>query len=579
MPASIYQLLDDDQKDHYVRLMKVFGKYNCAFDLSRMGAGKTWTAGAMIDGLDLPNVLIICPVSVMRTWNMFFEEHSKIFLDRLAFKSIISYESLRGNISKNSIIGSTTLLADGILESNIVYEKEKKINVYRPTDKLKILCREGLVVVLDEAHRAKNVKTLTCDSVCAVLECLNDFNPENKSKSIMMSGTLFDKKEHVFSISKALGVYKKEDKMVKRVMGNVVHAVVDSLRLFISKHVPEKTSEFDNIVKTRWLEERSKTGSSAAKFSEAVFFDAMINIVIPEVSSVITVEDESENTTTATSPTDSSSASSAASPKKFLNCGILLTKSDTECSKLDETLNQFSDMVSLYTKPKEKKKGPVEDGVVEGVEPSSSDAVKFGHIIKILETIENKKVPHFVEHTKRVLDSGRSAKMVIAFNYKKSIAQFCDAVREQNIVPLKQLRVVTGETTMKARGEAFDSFQSDDSDSCLIIVAITKVIALGVSLDDQTGVYQRYALTSPSYMAIDQHQFIRRFFRKKTKSVANVFFIYARNRSANGDLLEQRLLRNITAKSDVIKKISAAAGDDTTKTVYMSDFAIVEDPI
>ncbi len=597
MALTVFDKLDVKQKIHFGRMAEILDKYNIALDLSRMGAGKTYTAGALVGHLGLPNVMVVCPVSVSRTWEMFFAEHESIFKDKFNSKTIISYEGLRCNMAKGDPVGFKRTSAANILTCEVVFVKGKKKNVFTPTKDFEALCASGMVVVFDEAHRMKNLKTQTSDSVNCVIGCINKIN--NKSKIILLSGTLFDKKEQVFSISRLLGIYKPGDKMCTKTSGSIKHNVVENMRDFIVRHTDaKKVTAFDAIVSDNWNKFLAAgikgTGmTSSAKFSEAVFFDAMIQILIPAVSSVIEVESETMVTPAPASPlstsedcsdtpTSSSTASSStASAGKSLKCGILLAKdfeTEVQRQELKHEVEKFCKLVGFYTRPSSSPKRGRGVVGVPGEEEKPSDSCNFSHIIKILERIEYCKVPNFLHHLKTILAGRTRVKVVVSFNFNQSIKRFHELVVGRNIVPSDQVRVVTGATSSKLRAEAFDSFQSDDKDSAKLIIANTKVISLGVSLDDQTGVYPRYALASPSYMAIDQHQFIRRFYRKNTKSEVNVYFVYSDEKRADssGKLLEEKLLNSISVKSDIIKKISEAAGDDASRTIYMSDFKTVE---
>ena len=130
-------ILKEDQKPHVDRLINILTRTFCAFDMSTMGSGKTYTATKLAKEFDFENVIIICPTSVVSKWITMRRYGMKIY-------DVISYESLRSVKGKDPKHG---LLKRFDEESHTYFE---------PTKLLQDLAEEGLFVIFDEAQRVKN---------------------------------------------------------------------------------------------------------------------------------------------------------------------------------------------------------------------------------------------------------------------------------------------------------------------------------------------------------------------------------------------------------------------------------------
>ena len=81
-------ILNNEQIPHVNKLGNIFKYSPVAFDMSMMGAGKTYTTSFLAHKLGFKNVVIICPATVEAKWKEMETKGLKI-------NKVISYQSLR----------------------------------------------------------------------------------------------------------------------------------------------------------------------------------------------------------------------------------------------------------------------------------------------------------------------------------------------------------------------------------------------------------------------------------------------------------------------------------------------------
>lgn len=215
--------LTDEQIPHVQRLLKIFQKNHVAFDMSIMGAGKTYTTTELAKLAGFKNVVVICPATVEAKWKNMVKFGLNLF-------KVISYQSLR---SRKGCKTNHDLLnrIDGDDEI-----------FFTPTETLERIVSQGTLFVFDEAQNIKNKNDqwLSCKTISTYLL---KYGPN--SRFILLSGTPIDKEEHAINLMNMMGfiragrlyTYNKEERNL-RLQG--AQELIDYCKYINS----EKTAEF-----------------------------------------------------------------------------------------------------------------------------------------------------------------------------------------------------------------------------------------------------------------------------------------------------------------------------------------------
>jgi SNF2 family DNA or RNA helicase len=185
-------VLREHQIPHIKKIKEIFTKHPVAFDMSTMGAGKTYTTSRLAIDMNYENVIIVCPVSVEAKWRSMTKYGVQI-------KQVLSYQSLRS--VKNKIP------KHGLLERYDIEDEETEITktYFASTDYLRQMCKEGMLFVIDEAQHIKNKN----DQHSACQEIIKEIiRSAGKSRVLLLSGTPIDKEEQAVNMMQAMWLIK-----------------------------------------------------------------------------------------------------------------------------------------------------------------------------------------------------------------------------------------------------------------------------------------------------------------------------------------------------------------------------------
>lgn len=194
-----------EQVPHVHRLLSILQKNHVAFDMSIMGAGKTYTTTELSKQAGFKNVVVICPATVEAKWKTMTKFGLNLF-------KVISYQSLR---SRKGCKPSHDLLnrIDG------TGDDEGEIT-FTPSATLEKIVAEGTLFVFDEAQNIKNKNDqwLACKTISTYL-----LKNGPNSRFILLSGTPIDKEEHAINLMNMMGfiragrlyTYNKEERHLK----------------------------------------------------------------------------------------------------------------------------------------------------------------------------------------------------------------------------------------------------------------------------------------------------------------------------------------------------------------------------
>lgn len=186
-----YKKLLPYQIPHVNRLLNCLKLYNRALDASDTGTGKTYSAIATCLLLNL-KPFIICPKSVINSWITVMGH-----FDKAPHYGIANYELIKNCRYYNTITKERTECpyVDTYLTKNKKGEKVRKYKWKFPDD---------VIIIFDESHRCKNVKTQNSE----LLFSLSHY----PHAILMLSATACDTKKDFKLYGYVLGLYSALDK-------------------------------------------------------------------------------------------------------------------------------------------------------------------------------------------------------------------------------------------------------------------------------------------------------------------------------------------------------------------------------
>ncbi len=143
--------------------------------------------------------------------------------------------------------------------------------------------------------------------------------------------------------------------------------------------------------------------------------------------------------------------------------------------------------------------------------------------------IEMLKVPTYIEQAKKFVEEGNN--VAIFVNFTQSLRTIADELDTKCII--------FGQQTLEERDESIAAFNSDRS---RIIVCNTSSGGVGISLNDQNGVFPRVSIISPGYSAQAIIQVLGRIHRANTKTAVRQRIIFCNN------TIEESICENMKEK-------------------------------
>jgi hypothetical protein len=507
-PRKWMQYLEPDQLRHFLKEVAILQDSTSAGDTSSTGAGKTRVQIFLMVTLRFTNKLVISPKMAVPGWE---KEAAQFGVKDL---KCIDYNILKSTSSNTSVEGGREL-SHGLLTLQTYGPKEY---VYRTTPKLDAMIDEGLLLVLDEAHRTKNIKTNNALSVLAITDKINDPHGRGISRISLLSATIFDKVEFVESSLRLLGLTTQ--KLGSWDLGSKSHdfSGFNELRNMAEIFDSTKTRE---IIKT-YGEPTSVDNAKAIALE--LLSGPILDTIFDEMDPVVPLDADRKNAFYVSDPADFN----------FYIEGI---------SELWAAVG-FDDKTGNLDK---KKKG--------------SRASGFGTEQKEAELkLEMSKVGVVVREVERVLTNDPKAKAIVFVTRDETMKELKRRLAGYN--PL----VLEGATDKEEREELPDKFQKDPK-----IRLLLSKLGMGsesMNLDDNVGDSQRWMFILPNWYLTNIHQAAGRILRRSTKSAGHVRIVYLAdlNRTTpdgyqveetEDTALEKKILTAMAKKSSIIQKMSA----------------------
>ena len=483
--------LEDYQKEHYERIIKILN-YNYFFiDGSTMGSGKSMHIIKYCQDFNI-ECIIIAPALVLSAWKKLIDQYSvQVVKDIEGKDCLISYDRLR-SIKNNQPY-------HGFLKR---YDKEGEPVKFFGTSFLFDMIKKGVLIIFDECQEVKNAHSDQTKAVKTIFNCVYEIHKsgERKTKIGLLTGTIADKPEHCINYMQMIGVISNKTD------NNMKHYIIDEM-IKNGKSINPEGDE--NFHKNDLFKIHGNT-------IDLYIYNYWINVIRP-VYMVIMPKDPKLD-----------------KDAKFDVADVCYPLDNINYIKYNEGLNELNSLV----------RGNKLDNNI-------NYKSNIGNMMKTLIKIQTSKASLAVNIIKAIFNHKYYNKQgeelhpkVIAYAKFQDVWDvWLDALKEYK--PLE----LTGRIPQKERPKYIDFFQADD-DEYRLIIGNNEIAGQGINLQDKKGLRPRIIIIIPDYNAINLQQSIRRIFRNGTKGIAMARIIY----SFNTDIQEISIAKTIARKGECLNQ-------------------------
>ena len=600
-----------NQVPHVESLISILKRSHVAFDMSMMGAGKTYVASEVASRFGFKNVVIVCPASVTGKW-----ESMKIYKDLFTEKFIVlSYESLRS--TKSSLnLGGPRLLSHGLLyrkdpnpfetvgsksedfdlqteasklpsipggkliksrpqgksptegpnDSRPMAEEEVLRTEFFPSDELTKMIKEGCLFIFDEAQKIKNKSAQWLATRCIANTLLSI---GGKSRFLLLSGTPIDKEEHAINLMQMMGFIK-------------------SVKLF------DTVSETGSSSKASGPGSSSKASKAGPTYATQVVKSSERSLKTVKligtkelIQFCMSINEKAKATTEKIVRLLNGANNFGLGDKFSIREGVIhlcyrlfqeVIKKEITASMAPPDLSEKGIVLDIKNGYYKFEKFAITKDRKEIFKESDLE-VRKRELMKSLDLLNRMmKVGRFGPTTgggrgaaeeyinkfglTKPLKMIETAKVPLfirkAYETLTSIPNSKVCIFVNYLDNLDEIAnalsgfgpiIMNGSVDKKKRQELINMFQEQNLKHRLYI-SILSVSASGIDLDDQSpgGLYPRYAFASPGFKIDELHQLTRRFYRANTQSSTTFRFVYAKGFEEVG------LLNNLARKTNVMKE-------------------------
>jgi hypothetical protein len=486
------------QTSHVKTLTSILKSNLIAFDFSMMGTGKTYSSSHIALSMKFPHVVVICPLTVAPKWTQMKKEHD------VPIDEVLSYTSLRSvkdkqpkhGLLRRADITRTVVEWDSFQQQDVA--REVASVAFFPTDRLVALAMEGTLFVMDEIQNFKNLSA-QFEACRAIIECAGQ---HSASRVLLLSGSPIDKMEQTLRLFKAVGVFRADEIARYNFKSHDLEWTgLEEIRSYCHALNP-------TLYRTVFKPTRFQSGRVLTKYA----YDLFLKCVRPTLASAMT--------------------------PPALPVALVKRNGFYEIEDPDE-----AHALSVAVMKLEGAAGYDATTHTVQVTRIGDKAGSFAEIAEALVAIEWAKRHLFVRLARQALQTGTANKVILCFNYSKTIDFVEDALREYD--PL----VIQGSTSQSRRTHILDAFQAPTT-TYRVLIGNVQVCSTGIDLDDKHGEFPRTAFINPNYSTITLYQLGHRFHRANTKSNADVFFVYGKERP------EMMVLNALSRKSTIMKEIT-----------------------
>jgi hypothetical protein len=597
-----------DQEAQAKSLIEILKRSVVAFDMSMMGAGKTYVSSEVATRFGFKNVVVVCPASVSGKW----EEMKRFKAIKSTNFIVLSYEALRSTTPRGLDLGGPRLLSHGLLyrkDPNVlgsILKKEKSIGLglgrtasgpealgdklpsipktfgpgqspkasgqgsspkkemedekeqsskasgqdespkteFFPSEELINIIKEGCLFIFDEAQKIRN-KTAQWLATRCIADTLLKYG--GKSRFLLLSGTPIDKEEHTINLMQMMG-FIKSVKLYDSVDSLTGKNAERSIKLIGAQELINFCMRISENARktTEKIVRVLNVSNNFGLGNKATVREGVIHLCYRLFQEVIKKE-----------------ITSSMAPPDLSDRGVVL-----DIKNGYYKFESFS-VKALTGGPKTSNSYVITEAEVETRKRELMKSLDLlnrmmkvgrigGAITKAAGTEDyiNKfgltKPLKMIETAKVPLFIRKAYETLTKIpNSKVCIfVNYLDNLAEiANALSEFDPIIMNGSVDKKKRQELIELFQKPDLEY-RVYISILSVSSTGIDLDDQSpkGLYPRYAFASPGFKIDELHQLTRRFYRANTQSSTVFRFVYAKGFEEVG------LLNNLAKKTNVMKE-------------------------
>lgn len=385
-------------------------------DTSMMGEGKTYTTSILARRMRFTHIIVICPVAVQDKWQSMSRYG-------LPIRHVLSYQGLQGG-------GSSGDPKHGLLKKMPVQDKHGRKSIFfKATDSFRNMTREGLLLILDEFHNAKNLSSQHKACKALTTSVVDRFGKEGdkRSRVVFLSGTPIDKEQHAVNMLRLMGVVRSMQ-LSRETMKGRSYLGFDELKQFCFYLNRKRTKKVMSGVKIV----KSNDVNQAA-------YRLFKDIVIKEVGIAMKPKIRHEQ---------------IVCTNKYFN----MTARDR-----DDLIHGIENLRNAVRQQEEQRNRARHQNAGAAVYNFGSNACSFGAITRALVEVETAKVNVFARAAREQLLKDPTCKVAVFLNYLDNIATVKQKLAEFN--PL----VLTGALSRDKRTVLCDKFQNRSLEHRLII--------------------------------------------------------------------------------------------------------------
>lgn len=459
------------QVDWAHRALQILRRNHGYIDTSQMGSGKTFVALWLAKHFGFA-VIIVCPVIMIDIWREVAQEYGVEVIDIIGFPSL---RSQQGCQPKCGLL----YRHDDFTEGGIHHV------IFTPTETYLSLVRNGIFLICDEAHFAKN-DSAQRKALCALIRPI--IMQGGRSRFGLLSGTPFDQEEHAVNLLRMIG-YIRSHRLygINRETGKIVlegiQELIDACRFINANETNRILADIPRTKKKMTL----LCYTLYVKVIKAYIAGAMPDPVI-EGSSF-----------------DVKNGHYAMSESQTRELQLRI-ENLARAARFDDRTGR-----------------------------AEFRGENIGLVKPALVAIENAKIFDFARVATAILLTDFQSKVILSVNYTSTIEGLQELLTDFN--PL----VLNGKTPVSKRKGIVEQFNTNPESRLLIMN--TAVGGTGIGLHDTVGDSPRYMLISPSYKLIEIIQAIFRIWRAGSRSNAVVRLFYGRGTGAREAQIHQALAR------------------------------------
>ena len=546
-------VLSEDQLEHFNNInLNIAEKHSSILDTTLAGGGKTLLALYFGYVRKIKRILVICNGSIQYDHWM---KHKIIYGSPIV--DIMTYDTLRGSSTIRTLNGKN------MVPHGYLYKNED--GTYEVTETFQFYVEEGLELIVDECHFAKNDcgKTEALKTLSRYIGMRNMMFPlpTNRSFNYFASMTPFDEVDHVINFGMLCGVIQSNTlycNSTNRPTGIIeLYAYCnhfDKSRTDIiwgttdikSKNVIEVGYKLMTEVFLRLISSFAKNCQSNYISKQSVYF-AYFDIentgleLMGEALNMIKISVRDKNKIDSSKILELCKGINNFSITPSTINGVNLQIPQISYSLNDNGIfinNEVDDKIELKRKLSQKFAD-----ITDNSQPFFNERSGIVHAMTTIQSI--KSYYCLVNFIRYIFNTVPRSKVTVFADYKESIRILHKYLSEYN--PVK----ITGdsECTEEVRNNIVSKFREPNLDVRLLTI-ISQIGADGIELDSLNEDYVHIGIGFPGFYQSRLIQCPGRFLRRFTKSNSLFFWVFIKS----DKLVEESVVKSITNKSRVMEE-------------------------